>query len=427
MRLGSLFDGSGTAPLAASMCGIDPVWASEIEPYPIAVTKARFPHMLHLGSITEIDGGKVVPVDIICGGSPCQDLSVAGKQAGLHEGTRSHLFFEMTRIITEMREATNGKYPRYIVWENVPGAFSSNNGRDFHAVLQAFAEIADPDVYVPEPENRGGRLVWKYAGEMVGHGWSIAWRTVDAQYWGVPQRRRRIYLVADLGSERAGEVLFERESMPGNPEPGGAQRQATAGDAEGGAGRGCVYALQANAIDRADTAGCNGAGWRADECYTLNTVDRHGVVYPAVARTLTALAIGNGQMQNITMQPIGNTLDCMHDQQAVIYPGVGITSKQNASNPNPGDPAPTLSTDSRNYLVKSATMPRKYIVRRLTPLECCRLQGFPDWWEDGVQGSDSVRYRMWGNGMALPNMLHVMRGIAKEDTHEQIPRKKGVR
>lgn len=181
-----------------------------------------------------------------------------------------------------------------------------------------------------------------------------------------------------------------------------------------------------------------------DECYTLNTIDRHGVVYPAVARTLTAEhdaspCIDRGQ--NIACYaPIGNhcgdycesdigatlqtkyhyggggdsALDCMHDQQAVIYPGVGITSKQNASNPNPGDPAPTLSTDSRNYLVKSATMPRKYIVRRLTPLECCRLQGFPDWWEEGVQGSDSARYRMWGNGMALPNMLHVMRGIARE-------------
>lgn len=157
MRLGSLFDGSGTAPLAAKMCGIDPVWASEIEPYPIKVTKARFPAMKHLGSITEINGAEVVPVDIICGGSPCQDLSVAGKQAGIHNGERSHLFFEMTRIIREMRGASNGKYPRYVVWENVPGAFSSNQGRDFLAVLQAFAEIADPDIHVPEPESRGGQ------------------------------------------------------------------------------------------------------------------------------------------------------------------------------------------------------------------------------------------------------------------------------
>lgn len=135
LKLGSLFDGSGTAPLAAAMCGIEPVWASEIEPFPIRVTTQRFPGMKHLGSITDIDGATIEPVDIICGGSPCQDLSVAGKQTGLHNGKRSHLFFEMTRIITEMRGATNGKYPRYVIWENVPGAFSTNKGADFLAVL----------------------------------------------------------------------------------------------------------------------------------------------------------------------------------------------------------------------------------------------------------------------------------------------------
>ena len=233
LKLGSLFDGSGTAPLAATMCGIEPVWASEIEPYPIKVTKARFPNMKHLGSITDIDGATVEPVDIICGGSPCQDLSVAGKQKGLHEGERSHLFFEMTRIIKQMREETNGKCPRYVIWENVPGAFSSNNGRDFLAVLQAFAEIADPDTHVPEPPHKGktDRLDWKYAGSIVGDGWSIAWRTVDAQYWGVPQRRRRIYLVADLGSERTGEILFERKGMPGDSEPSESERKETSANA----------------------------------------------------------------------------------------------------------------------------------------------------------------------------------------------------
>ena len=233
MKLGSLFDGSGTAPLAATMCGIEPVWASEIEPYPIMVTTARFPNMKHLGSILDIDGKTVEPVDIICGGSPCQDLSVAGKQKGLHEGERSHLFFEMTRIIKEMREATNGRYPRYVIWENVPGAFSSNKGYDFLAVLQAFAEIADTDIHVPEPKQKasGKGLAWKYAGYVAGDGWSIAWRTVDAQYWGVPQRRRRIYLVADFGGERADEILFERTGVPGDSEPGRAQGKEIAGDA----------------------------------------------------------------------------------------------------------------------------------------------------------------------------------------------------
>jgi len=239
MKLGSLFDGSGTAPLAAAMCGIEPVWASEIEAYPIKVTSARFPGMKHLGSITEISGAEVAPVDIICGGSPCQDLSVAGKQKGLHEGERSHLFFEMTRIIKEMRDATNGRYPRFIIWENVPGAFSSNNGRDFLAVLQAFAEIADPDIHVPQPKQKASvsRLAWKSAGYVAGDGWSIAWRTVDAQYWGVPQRRRRIYLVADLGGERADEILFKPEGMSGNSEPCGAQREETAGTAGSGPDR----------------------------------------------------------------------------------------------------------------------------------------------------------------------------------------------
>ena len=233
MKLGSLFDGSGTAPLAASMCGIEPVWASEIEPYPIKVTKARFPNMLHLGDITKINGAEVEPVDIISGGSPCQDLSVAGKQAGIHAGERSHLFFEMTRIIKEMRDSTNGKYPRYIIWENVPGAFSSNKGKDFLAVLQAFAEIADPDIHVPEPKQKalGKGLAWKYAGFVAGDGWSIAWRTVDAQYWGVPQRRRRIYLVADFGSECADQILFECTGVPGDFEPRREAREETARDA----------------------------------------------------------------------------------------------------------------------------------------------------------------------------------------------------
>lgn len=145
MKLGSLFDGSGGFPLAGTICGITPVWASEIEPYPISVTKARFPEMKHLGSITQINGAEIEPVDIITFGSPCQDLSVAGKQKGIHEGERSNLFFEAIRIIHEMREATDHRYPRYAVWENVPGAFSSNKGHDFRAVLQAFCDEADQE------------------------------------------------------------------------------------------------------------------------------------------------------------------------------------------------------------------------------------------------------------------------------------------
>lgn len=151
MTLGSLFDGSGTCPLAAAMCGITPVWASEIEPYPIRVTQKNFPRMKHLGDITQINGAEIEPVDIVTFGSPCQDLSVAGTQKGLIDGKRSSLFFEAIRIIMEMREATHGKYPRYAVWENVPGALSSNQGRDFLAVLRAFVEAAGGDgADVPE-------------------------------------------------------------------------------------------------------------------------------------------------------------------------------------------------------------------------------------------------------------------------------------
>ena len=215
LKLGSLFDGSGGFPLAGSLFGREPVWASEIEPFPIRVTKQRFPRMKHLGSVTDVKGDEVEPVDIITFGSPCQDLSVAGKQAGIHAGERSNLFFEAIRIIKEMRTGTSNQFPRFAVWENVPGAFSSNKGKDFQAVLQAFCEVTEgSNVSVPEPPN--GK--WKPAGCIVGDAYSLAWRVYDAQFWGVPQRRKRIYLIADFGSERAGQILFESEGVCWNPQ-----------------------------------------------------------------------------------------------------------------------------------------------------------------------------------------------------------------
>lgn len=210
MKLGSLFDGSGGFPLAGALFGIEPVWASEIEPYPIRVTKQRFPNMKHLGNVINVHGDQVEPVDIITFGSPCQDLSIAGKQAGIHNGERSNLFFEAIRIIREMRRVSADQYPRFAVWENVPGAFSSNKGADFQAVLQAFCSIrGGQDHIVPLPPK--GK--WNPAGCIVGDGWSLAWRVYDAQFWGVPQRRKRIYLIADFGSERSGEILFKPESL----------------------------------------------------------------------------------------------------------------------------------------------------------------------------------------------------------------------
>lgn len=249
MKLGSLFDGSGGFPLAGSLCGIEPVWAAEIEPYPIAVTKSRFPKMKHLGNICNINGAEIEPVDIITFGSPCQDLSVAGKRAGLkhedngdEERTRSGLFMEAVRIIKEMRSATNGRYPTFALWENVPGAFSSNQGEDFRIVLEELIKIAEPTAKVPAPPNGG----WAYSDIYLGDGWSLAYRVFDAQYWGVPQRRRRIHLVADLRGGRAGEVLFKPESLRGYSAESGEARQGVAGDAQN-----CV-----GADDREGENGC---------------------------------------------------------------------------------------------------------------------------------------------------------------------------
>ena len=234
-KLGSLFDGSGGFPLAGALCGIEPVWASEVEPYPIAVTKSRFPHMKHLGDISKINGAEIEPVDIITFGSPCQDLSVAGKRAGLKhedngddETTRSGLFIEAVRIIKEMREKTNGEYPRFAVWENVPGAFSSNKGEDFRIVLEELVKVAEPTAVMPPVPQFG----WAYADSYCGDGWSLAYRVLDAQYWGVPQRRRRIYLVADFGGRCAREILFEREGLRGYFTAGRTPWKAVAPDAE---------------------------------------------------------------------------------------------------------------------------------------------------------------------------------------------------
>jgi DNA (cytosine-5)-methyltransferase 1 len=188
LKLGSLFDGSGGFPLGGLLSGITPIWASEVEPFAVRVTTKRLPFMKHYGDISTMDGGKIEPVDIITFGSPCQDMSVAGKRSGL-DGERSGLFYEAVRIIKEMRKATNGEYPKYIVWENVPGAFTSNGGEDFRAVLEAVVGIVEEKApALPAPEQ--GR--WPPSDMLVGDGWSVAYRVLDAQYWGVPQRRKQI-------------------------------------------------------------------------------------------------------------------------------------------------------------------------------------------------------------------------------------------
>lgn len=479
MKLGSLFDGSGGFPLAGSLCGIEPVWAAEVEPYPIAVTRSRFPHMKHLGDVTNVSGADIDPVDIITFGSPCQDLSVAGKRAGLkHEAngddetTRSGLFLEAIRIIKEMRGATNGVYPRFAVWENVVGAFSSNGGEDFHTVLNEIVSIVEPQAEVP-PMPKGG---WPYADCYVGDGWSIAYRTFDAQYWGVPQRRRRIYLVADFAGECAAEILFEREGLRGYFETGRTPWKGTASDAERGAyvydargnGDGCiastitgdhenritdythvvvspVYCLQGNGIDRADTAGCNGKGVKEDVCYTLNTIDRHGVAF-------SMRAIGDYKQSDVS--------SCLKSRDykdatdlVVDCAGVDCRNMNEYRELYPTLHAKPNGGQSLNF---SGAVRLRYIVRRLTPTESARLQGFTDAWgvperKDDFSAeeydfwltvrntyaeinghnrklytkeqmlawynklhTDSAEYKMWGNGIALPCALYVMQGIADD-------------
>ena len=228
LTLGSLFDGSGGFPLAGILAGVEPVWASEIEPFAIRVTTKRLPKMRHYGDVSGISGADLEPVDIITFGSPCQDLSIAGKRSGL-DGSRSGLFFEAVRIVKEMREKTHGEKPRFIVWENVPGAFSSNKGEDFKAVLEEVIRIKEQEA-PPLPPPEKGR--WPYADCYLGDGWSVAYRVLDAQYWGVPQRRARIFLVADFAGGRAPEILFKSEGVSGYTPQGFRQGEGIAGDPE---------------------------------------------------------------------------------------------------------------------------------------------------------------------------------------------------
>lgn len=229
LTLASLFDGSGGFPLGGILAGITPLWASEIEPFAVRITTKRLPQMKHYGDVSSLNGAELPPVNIITFGSPCQDMSIAGKRSGL-DGSRSSLFYEAVRIIKEMRCATDGRYPRFAVWENVPGAFSSNKGEDFRAVLESLCRIKDETVSVPRSEK------WTNAGEILADGFSLAWRVLDAQYWGVPQRRKRIYLVADFDSECAGKILFGSEGLSGYSAEGFKAWQRTAAATESGSG-----------------------------------------------------------------------------------------------------------------------------------------------------------------------------------------------
>lgn len=396
--------------------------------------------MIHLGDITKIKGDNIPPVDVITFGSPCQDLSIAGKRAGL-SGERSGLFMEAVRIIKEMREATNGEYPKYAVWENVPGAFSSNKSEDFRAVLEELARIKEAGISIPGPD----KSKWAKAGLITGDDWSIAWRTMDAQYWGVPQRRLRISLVLDLTDRRAGEILFEPESLRGHFAPGITPGQATARTVENGAGT----------ADRAFTlkirSGCEGGGKGAlvqtEKSATLSTLQDQTLF---AAEPLIYDARGNGDgTTSPTMT--GDHNSRVTDYTAITlrgdtvagallardYKGVGREDSFGRVIAQPvgadlyngtltGDKAVTLTvatakggTNTGPSVIEKIT---RWIVRRLTPTECERLQGYPDGWTDlgewidskgkAHKAADTPRYKALGNSIALPQWYYVLGGIA---------------
>jgi len=599
LTLGSLFDGSGGFPLGGVLAGITPIWASEIEPFPVRVTTVRFPNMKHYGDISTLKGSELEPVNIITFGSPCQDMSVAGKREGLG-GNRSSLFYEAIRIIKEMREATNGKYPRYIVWENVPGAFSSNRGEDFKAVLTEICKVKEEQVSVPKPSK------WENAGRIMGDSFSVAWRLLDAQYWGVPQRRQRIYLVADFDGWSAGKILFESEGMSRYSAQGFQSWQNTAcRTAEGfgeagkadslmfenhsqdsrytgplevsqtilstfgtggnnqpfvvqtpktlkircgceGGGKGAliqddlsatlstnndqtlfqprafgVCSKNSNSMKsdnpnsgfyEADTARCldgnggnptcnqggiaviegngsrpshRGDGYKeSDVMYTLNATEQHAVAFADVHATLSANDGPKGPSSQMMKNPEENfvgepsygigrpamsqgfqaRLSFQVEEEVeptlvaagasgVAHPKYSSSKASFFTEANEECANTLVATDYKDPPIVNDETEMDYIVRRLTPTECARLQGFPDWWCDGLETpeptdediakwrevfeiharaignaakpktdaqikkwlqnpkSDSAEYKMWGNGVALPNVFFVLSGI----------------
>jgi len=557
LTLGSLFDGIGGFPLAGIMSGIHPVWASEIEPFPVRVTQKRLPDMKHYGDVSKLNGGDLEPVDIITFGSPCQDLSIAGKRNGL-DGARSGLFREAIRIITEMRCKTNGRSPRWAVWENVPGALSSANGRDFREVLESLIRIKDPKADVPMPDS--GK--WLPAGEILGDNYSLSWRILDASKgWGVAQRRKRIFAVLDLDGQCAGSVLFESEGLSGYTPPRCETRQGTARGAEEGAGeaglclndqggsrmdvtREMTSTLRAEAHHPPCIMGASGfctehsadsrsIGYREEESPTLRagvtpgvaieynpTDSRIKVKEDGICQTLCSrmgtggnniplvfgisadksnAMLSDNPNSGIYEAATSRTLDCNGGSPACNQGGMMIVKpvcdgsfciqgsmigRKDENGPQGDginqDVSFTLNTIDRHAVYAVTTgeftavgqeqtpplMARdwkdppvvgrpceEYLVRRLTPDECCRLQGYPDGWckdlesedpdEDEIRfwtdvfrewdaingkpdrvrsrnailkwltapNSDAAEYKAYGNSVAVPCVFFVLAGI----------------
>lgn len=461
LTMGSLFDGSGGFPLGGKMAGIKTLWSSEIEPFPILVTKTRMPEVKHYGDVSSLSGKDLSPVDVITFGSPCQDLSLAGKRAGLQDGQRSNLFFQAIRIIKEMREATNGQYPRFAVWENVYGAFISNDGEDFRSVLEALCQVKAETFTVPRPKDGE----WATSGCVMGDGFSVAWRGLDAQYWGVPQRRKRIYLVADFTSASAPEILFDEDRMHRDFTPGKSTEQGNTGLSGKGTDRTdkaiiienhpADARLKADTVCPTITAKC-GTGGNNTPLVAYNVHSTHGNGYKsdnpfgAFARANTAKCLDC--LAGSPNKNQGGTL--------IVY-SAGFTSGFVNKSLELASTLTATSYKEPPILYQEKDPDETIAVRRLTPLECCRLQGFPDWWCDNLANpdpsqedlafwdevfkthsqimgksgkgrsekqirkwlanpyTDEAQYKMWGNGVALPCVYFVMSGIAEAANKKQ--------
>lgn len=453
LTLGSLFDGSGGFPLAGIQAGIRPVWASEIEPFPILVTTRRLPQLTHVGDVTTVNGADVDAVDVITFGSPCQDLSVAGKQAGL-AGERSGLFFHAVRIIDQMRKATHGMFPRYAIWENVPGAFSSHKGSDFATVLTTLTRIVDPstpDMPVPE----GG---WSYAGCVMGEGFSLAWRVLDAQHFGLAQRRRRIYLVADFAGRSAPEILFEPASLPRNPESCGTQEQDHAHTPEASLGgrSSSVMLLDHHPQDSRLTVNSSGVVQTLTARMGNSPTNVPILLDAPEERRVFGLnsihqsRSGGGHYGyeaevSKTLDLKGGEPTCNQGGMVILEPVYAASKADYFTRTTKDQAGALLATDYTDPPMVASSSLRP---RRLTPVECARLQGFPDDWCDGLAiedptsedieywtdiwatwnlargvkprtarqvttwlknpTSDSAQYKLWGNAIALPVARHVL-------------------
>ena len=407
--------------------------------------------MKHLGDITKISGYTVPIVDCIIGGSPCQDLSVAGKRAGL-DGERSGLYMEQIRIVKEMREQDerNGRSdvdirPRYMVWENVPGAFSSNKGEDFRIVLEELAKVKDPNAVIPMPPN--GK--WTTCGCIMGDGWSIAWRVFDAQFWGVPQRRRRIALVADFGGESAPEVLFVRNSVSGHTEPSEAKRKESSSYASRSVGADDCYTFEPGIASREgghiyeNVSGTLRSNAGDNQMATAYSVENHpndsrvGINEDGKVQALTGrMGTGGGNVPMVLALDRASFNQGKNAQYDFEVSDKGVNSSIVAKGPSAvayrignGQAHDAQSPDKElcktlNCMddpMKICIVGTKYIVRRLTPLECERLQGYPDGWTDigewtdskgkKRQTSDAARYKALGNSIALPPWKWVLKRL----------------